>query len=109
MLICGVTPVTRAAQAVISELGLDRDGDSGADVPDLAAWRKLRQARQDFFRPCGPGPAAAGPAARVRDACDAAVKEAQADVMQSTGLVLSGLLELTALLPVSAGTWLAWR
>jgi hypothetical protein len=105
MPICGVTPVTGAAQAVISELGLDRDcgGDSGADVPDLGVWRKLRQARQDFCRPSTSGPAAAGPAARVWDAYDAAVKEAQADVMESTGLVLSGLLELTALLPVSAG------
>jgi len=103
--ICGVPPVTRAAQAVISELGLDgdSDGDSGADVPDLAVWRKLRQARQDFLRRCAPGSAAAGPAARVWEAYDAAVQEAQADVMQSTGLVLSGLLELTALLPVSAG------
>lgn len=40
--------------------------------------------------------------ARVWDAYDAAVKEAQAGVMESAGRVLSGLVEVTALLPVSA-------
>jgi hypothetical protein len=41
-------------------------------------------------------------AARVWDAYDVAVKEAQAGVMESAGRVLSGLVEVTALLPVSA-------
>jgi hypothetical protein len=41
-------------------------------------------------------------AARVWDAYDAAVKEAQAEVIESAGRVLSGLVEVTALLPVSA-------
>jgi hypothetical protein len=40
--------------------------------------------------------------ARVQDAYDAAVKEAQAEVIESAGRVLSGLVEVTALLPVSA-------
>lgn len=40
--------------------------------------------------------------ARMWDAYDAAVKEAQAGVMESAGRVLSGLVEVTALLPVSA-------
>src|ERR1035441_7099492 len=40
--------------------------------------------------------------ARVWDSYDAAVKEAQAGVMKSAGRVLSGLVEVTALLPVSA-------
>jgi hypothetical protein len=40
--------------------------------------------------------------ARVWDAYDAAVKEAQAGVMESAGRVLSALAEVTALLPVSA-------
>ena len=40
--------------------------------------------------------------ARVWDAYDEAVKEAQAGVMESAGRVLSGLVEVTALLPVSA-------
>ena len=41
-------------------------------------------------------------AARVWDAYDAAVREAQAGVLESAGRVLSGLVEVTALLPVSA-------
>jgi hypothetical protein len=40
--------------------------------------------------------------ARVWDSYDVAVKEAQAGVMESAGRVLSGLVEVTALLPVSA-------
>jgi hypothetical protein len=40
--------------------------------------------------------------ARVWDAYDAAVKEAQAQVIESAGRVLSGLVEVTALVPVSA-------
>ncbi len=40
--------------------------------------------------------------ARGWDAYDVAVKEAQAGVMESAGRVLSGLVEVTALLPVSA-------
>ncbi len=40
--------------------------------------------------------------ARVWDAYDAAVKEAQAEVIESAGRVLSGLVEVRALLPVSA-------
>ena len=39
--------------------------------------------------------------ARVCDACDAAVKEAQAQVIESAGRVQSGLAAVTALLPVS--------
>jgi hypothetical protein len=41
---------------------------------------------------------------RVWDAYDAAVKEARAGVIESAGRVLSGLVEVTALLPVSAVT-----
>src|SRR5450755_18569 len=41
-------------------------------------------------------------AGRVWDAYDAAVNEAQAGVTESTGRVQSGLLEVTALLPVPA-------
>ena len=53
----------------------------------------------------GPGESDQGlyqAARRVWDAYDAAVKEAQAGVMESAGRVLSGLVEVTALLPVSA-------
>ncbi len=39
---------------------------------------------------------------RVWDSYDAAVKDSQAEVIETTGRVLSGLAEVTALLPVSA-------
>ena len=52
--------------------------------------------------PGEPGQDFSQAAARMWDTYDAAVKEAQAGVMKRAGRVLSGLVEVTALLPVSA-------
>jgi len=50
--VCAVTPVARAAQAIISELTLGDTSQAGdAVITDLAVRRKLRQAAQGVFRP----------------------------------------------------------
>jgi hypothetical protein len=58
-----VTPVSRPAEAIISELGLGGGTGEAGKIADLGAWRMLRQARLDIFRPYGPGAASARPAA----------------------------------------------
>ena len=59
MVICPVVPLTRAAEAIIGELGLGPDDPgTGASVVGMAASSKLRQARLSIARPptpaCGP-------------------------------------------------------
>ena len=57
MVICPVTPLTRAAQAIISELGLGQDDPGpGGNVVRMAAWSRLRQARLSIARPPIPNP-----------------------------------------------------
>ena len=60
MVICPVVPLTRAAEAIISELGLGPDDPgTGASVVGMTASSKLRQARLSIARPPTP---AGGPA-----------------------------------------------
>jgi hypothetical protein len=62
-----VTTVPRAAEAIISELGLGGAGTAeGAEIEDLAAWRMLRQAREGIFHPYAPDSASPGGAAGGR-------------------------------------------
>ena len=52
MPVCPVTPVARAAETVVNDLGLGEvDSGAGGDVADLAVWRMLREARLDISRP----------------------------------------------------------
>jgi hypothetical protein len=61
MVICPAVPLTRAAEAIISELGLGPDDPgTSASVVAMAASSKLRQARLSIARP----PASAGAPAR---------------------------------------------
>ena len=68
------------------------------------AWRgpASRPALRGVSAPGESGQDFSQAVARVWDSYDVAVKEAQAGVMESAGRVLSGLVEVTALLPVSA-------
>jgi hypothetical protein len=60
--ICAATPVTEAAQAIVSELALGDVSQAGddADITDLAVWRKLRPAARDVLSPNTAGPAHVG-------------------------------------------------
>jgi hypothetical protein len=64
MVICPVVPLTGAAEAIISELGLGPDDPgTGASVVGMTASSKLRQARLSIARPPTPagGPARQAP------------------------------------------------
>jgi hypothetical protein len=58
-----VAPVSRAAEAIISELRLGDGTGKGGQAADLLAWRMLRRARLEIFRPYAPGAASARRAA----------------------------------------------
>jgi hypothetical protein len=64
MVICPVVPLTGAAEAIISELGLGPDDPgTGASVVGMAASSRLRQTRLSIARPPAPacGPARQAP------------------------------------------------